>query len=409
MTLKKTDTVLQWTFADIPVGETFSLQRTFSATDVQDFARLSGDYSPLHVDEAYANNTEFGGCVVHGILLAALFSNLIGMKIPGQHALYLGQDISFRKPVRVGETIRAVIRVTSKNSATHTLILATEIRNLNDKVLVGGIAKVKVRDQPTFSQPIVSKVKSQTKQKIVLITGSSRGIGAHIARVLASRGFSIAINYFRSKTQAQQLVEDIRNQGGQAQMYQADVRNLKESEYLLTQIEDQWGGLDCLVNCASGTLQQKPISTLSWGDFLSQLEYQLRAVFQLCQLAHPLFRKQGGGSVVNILSQMTSGSPPANMADYVAAKYALKGFSKNLAVEWASDGIRVNTVSPGLTQTEMTQNFHERVFKMEAGRTPLKRLALPEDTAKAVAFLLSNEAAFLTGVDIPITGGQVMN
>ena len=99
---------------------------------------------------------------------------------------------------------------------------------------------------------------------------------------------------------------------------------------------------------------------------------------------------------------------PANMADYVTAKHALEGLSKALAAEWAGDGIRVNMVSPGLTRTELTEFQHERVFKMEAARTPLRRLATPADIARAVAYLALDDSAFLTGTNLFVTGGQVM-
>ena len=96
------------------------------------------------------------------------------------------------------------------------------------------------------------------------------------------------------------------------------------------------------------------------------------------------------------------------MADYVSAKNALMGLSKAMAAEWAEDMIRVNMVSPGLTRTEMTEHYHERVFKMEAARTPLKRIATPDDVASAVAYLVGEEASFLTGVNLFVTGGQIM-
>lgn len=96
------------------------------------------------------------------------------------------------------------------------------------------------------------------------------------------------------------------------------------------------------------------------------------------------------------------------MSDYVSAKYALLGLSKALAVEWASDQIRVNAVSPGMIQTDLTQHYHDRIFKMEASRTPLKRIAQPSDVANSVAFLLSKDSSFLTGVNLFVTGGQVM-
>ena len=113
--------------------------------------------------------------------------------------------------------------------------------------------------------------------------------------------------------------------------------------------------------------------------------------------------------MVNVLSQVTAGTPPARMADYVSAKYALCGLSKALAAEWAADNIRVNMVSPGLIETDLTQHYPERVFRLEASRTPLMRLARPADVANAVAYLLNEDASFLTGINLLVTGGQIMS
>jgi len=165
------------TFDDISVGETFAITREFTEEDVQRFAQLSGDFSPLHVDLAYARTTEFGKCVVHGMLLASLFSQLVGMHIPGTLALYLGQDTSFRKPVLVGETVQAVGKVTAKNEGTRTLLLSTEIRNAEDKVVVSGTAKVKVRDGGVALQtpPLADSLSAiPSSGSVALITGASR-------------------------------------------------------------------------------------------------------------------------------------------------------------------------------------------------------------------------------------------
>jgi NAD(P)-dependent dehydrogenase (short-subunit alcohol dehydrogenase family) len=103
-----------------------------------------------------------------------------------------------------------------------------------------------------------------------------------------------------------------------------------------------------------------------------------------------------------------TGVPPLQMADYVTAKHALEGLAKALAAEWAGDGIRVNLVSPGLVRTDLTEFHHERVFRGEAMRTPLRRLATPQDVARAVAYLATEDGAFVTGANLFVTGGQVM-
>ena len=408
---EKFPTAREWTFRQLPVGESYSIERAFSQEDVHHFARLSGDYSPLHVDPDYARTTEFGQCVVHGILLSSLFSQLVGMHIPGKHALYLGQDLAFRKPVLVGERIKASIKVAGKNEGTRSLLLTTEIRNADDKIVVSGTAKVKVRDGEAAVLPSAGdapQAATSASRSVALVTGASRGIGAEIAATLAARGAAVAVNYFQSAPRAESLVDSIRKAGGEAIAVQGDVRRPDDAERILEAVHAKFGRLDWLVNAAIGGLPNRPFMETQWSDFQEHLDYQLKAVVQMCQGVYPRMKAAGGGAIVNILSQVTAAQPPPGMADYVSAKYALLGLSKALAVEWASDQIRVNMVSPGMIQTDLTQHYHDRIFKMEASRTPLKRIAQPADVANSVAFLLSKDSSFLTGVNLFVTGGQVM-
>ncbi len=403
------------TFQDIAPGQTFEVERVFTVEDVAAFATLSGDHSPLHVDPGYAAGTEFGGCVVHGILLASLFSQLVGMRIPGKHALYLGQDLVFRRPVRVGERVRAVGKVAGKNDATRTITLATEIRDAGDKVAVSGSAKVKLRDGAAEQRP-EARISSTAAdipprhdgRRVAIVTGASGGVGAEVARALAAKGYAVALNYLRGEERAAVVAADIRRSGGYALPIRADVRDSQDIRRAVEAVTMELGPATVLVNAATGALEQKPFTELRWTDFQRDLEYQVKAVADLAQAVYPLMRAAGGGAIVNLLSQVVSGPPPANMAAYVVAKSALEGLTRALAAEWADDRVRVNAVSPGLLQTELTQHYPDRVFRAEAARTPLKRLATTRDVAQAVAYLASDDGGFLTGVNLFVTGGQVM-
>src|SRR5262245_37048257 len=199
--------VNSWTFAQIEIGQSWEIERTFTAQDSDEFARLSGDFNPLHVDSEYARSTEFEGRVIHGMLLASLFSQLVGMWLPGKYALYLGQDLSFRRPVLVGQTVRAFAKVVSKNVATRALTLATEIRHSDGKVAVSGTAKVKLRD----AQPMPAEIggngwQAAEHRSCALVTGGSRGVGAEIAKKLAARGTAVAVNYFQNTESANSVV-----------------------------------------------------------------------------------------------------------------------------------------------------------------------------------------------------------
>ena len=398
-------------FEQIEVGQVFECERVFAAEDVDTFAAISGDFSPLHMDGGYARESGHTDRVVHGFLTASLFSQLVGMRIPGKSALYMGQDLAFRRPAVIGEPLRVSMRVTGKNAWTQTILLASEIRNAEGSVVVSGSAKVKVRGdaaRPEMALPPESPVSARPDRTVALVCGSSRGIGASIARVLAARGMAIAVTYFRSADGAQALADKIVAAGGEAIPVSIDVREMASVQEMVNVVESRFGGLDKVVNGAIGELVARSITELDWAALEKHMDTQVRGVLNVAQACYPLLRRRAGASMVNILSQVTIGVPPVQMADYVTAKYALKGLSKALAVEWAADGIRVNTVSPGLIQTELTVHYQERVFRTEASRTPLKRIATPTDVANTVAYLLSDEASFLTGVDVPITGGQVM-
>lgn len=400
-------------FADIRIGDVFELERTFSAEDVSDFARISGDFSPLHVDTEYARTTEFGHCVVHGILLASLFSQLVGMRVPGKAALYLGQDLTFRRPVEAGEPLRAIAKVSAKSDPTRTLTLLTEIRTQDDQIAVSGTARVKVRADAadsTRNDPTAGAVLAQlARRPVAVVTGGSRGIGAEISRTLAARGFAVAVVFYRNESAAASVVKDIVARGGIAHSIQGDVREQDDVARIIATVAASLGPPTAVVNAATGELGQCSVDSLTWRQFESQLEYQVKAVLQMCQAVYPHMKAAGGGSIVNLASQVVDGVPPPRMSDYVTAKSALLGLSRALAIEWAVEGVRVNTVSPGLVRTDLTQRYDERVFRSEAMRTPLRRIATPADVANAVAYLLGEQGGFLTGTNLSVTGGQVMS
>ena len=398
------------TLADLEVGQSFSIEHCFGSDEVDAFAALTGDYSPLHVDPDYAAGTEFGDRIVHGMLLASLFSTLVGMKIPGRNALYLGQELNFRRPVVVGEPVVATSKITSINRSLGVIQLATSITKADDSIAVSGSGKVKVRDSAAAEDsPVAADVETPapTGQPVALVTGASRGIGAAIARRLAGDGFGVAINFRTSEQDAARVVAAIQAGGGVARAVQADLRDGDAVNRMIMKVRDSFGGLDLLVNNAALGYEARSVMNTAWSDIADHLDVSVRAPLTLCRAGYEML-KDRRGAIVNIISQVVEGTPPRQMLDYVIGKYGLLGLTRALAVEWAGDGIRVNGIAPSLIETDMTSHFKDRAFKLEANRTPLRRLAAPEDVAAAVSYLGGKDAAFLTGLVLPVSGGQVM-
>ena len=394
--------------ADLSVGQTFSLTHTFDADAVDRFAELCGDFSPLHVDDAYAATTEFGGRVVHGMLLASLFSTLVGMRIPGRRALYLGQELNFRRPVMVGETITATGKVASVSPALGLVQLTTTVLKADGSIAVTGTGKVRVRgNSAQTSAGEVPALTAAPGQKAALVTGASRGLARR------SRDGSQKMDTRSASTTDRARRPPARLRRTSCQRRRRDSVVRRRAGRRRRRFD---GGVARGPVRPAGPARQQCLASLRAPERASGragrmspriFEGSVRGPLALSRAAYPHLRASGG-AIVNILSQVVEAQPPPQMLDYVVGKFGLLGLTRSLAVEWAADGIRVNGVAPSLLETDMTGHFADRVFKLEASRTPLRRLATVDDVAGAVSYLGGADASFVTGVVLTVAGGRVM-
>jgi 3-oxoacyl-[acyl-carrier protein] reductase len=251
------------------------------------------------------------------------------------------------------------------------------------------------------------------QDRIALITGSSRGIGAAIARAMAGQGAHVAINYCQSQDKARALHEELVGLGGEAITVCADVTRPDEVERMFAEVKEALGPVSVLVNNASIGFPIAPFTEYLWEDFVRKLTDELRATFHCCRQAVAHMTTQGGsghgtgGSIINISSGL-SRHPGQGFVAHSSAKAALDAFSRDLALELGPLGIRVNVVGPGLTLTDATAHTPELMRQAIRAETPLRRLGLPEDIGGTVVYLASDLAGFVTGVYIPVSGGIQM-
>ena len=246
------------------------------------------------------------------------------------------------------------------------------------------------------------------REKIVLVTGASRGIGASTARILSAQGYSVVINYLHSQNEAETLRNEILKNGGNALAIQADLSSPIDVEAMLTKVEDSLGEVTAFVHCAADQNRLQPFSELSWECIQKQLNIQVRGFFNCLKPLLPKMLEKEYGVVVAIGSTISDGIPPTQQTDYVIAKSALSSFARSLANEYGPRGIRVNLVSPGMTMTDRIAGYPEKAKMLTKMATPLRQLAQPDDVAQAVSFLLSDNAKHITGETLRVCGGATM-
>ncbi|HET90597.1 MAG TPA: 3-oxoacyl-[acyl-carrier-protein] reductase [Chloroflexi bacterium] len=244
------------------------------------------------------------------------------------------------------------------------------------------------------------------ENKVAVVTGASRGIGRSIALELARRGARVVINYHRSAKAAAEVVAAIQSEGGEAVAVQADVGDGDQAQALIQNALDTFGQIDILVNNA-GTTRDQLLMLMKEEDWDIVLRTNLKSVFNCCKAAARPMVRQRRGRIINITS-VSGLAGQGGQTNYAASKAGMIGFTKSLAKELGPRNITVNCVAPGFVLTALTADLPEELKQQGIEATPLRRWGQPEEIAYAVAFLASDEAAFITGETLTVDGGLVM-
>ncbi|MFH8558459.1 SDR family NAD(P)-dependent oxidoreductase [Streptomyces celluloflavus] len=245
--------------------------------------------------------------------------------------------------------------------------------------------------------------------RVALVTGASSGIGAATARLLATRGLRVVVNYLHSAEAAAEVVAGIEAAGGQAMAVQADVREATAVASMVEQVRAAWGGIDVLVHNALTPYAVKPFQEMTWEELGGKLDDEMRAAFAVTKAVLPAMAETGRGRIV-YLGTGLSRRPREGMIALGTAKAALTQFARYLAQELGPRGITVNVVEPGpVDDTRMAADVFDAEHKRrQVAATPLGRLAHPDDVAQAVAFYAGEDNAFMTGTTAAVNGGMSM-
>jgi 3-oxoacyl-[acyl-carrier protein] reductase len=244
------------------------------------------------------------------------------------------------------------------------------------------------------------------KDKVVIITGASRGIGKSIAQMCVNHGAKVAFTYLSSDEKARALEAELTAQGGVAVGFKSDASNFDQAHELIDKVIEQFGTVDVLVNNA-GITRDTLMLRMSEEQWDEVINTNLKSAFNLTKAVIKPMLKARSGSIIN-MSSVVGVKGNAGQANYAASKAGLIGFTKSIAAELGSRNIRCNAIAPGFIETEMTEVLDPTVVEQWRNAIPLKRGGKPEDVANATVFLASDMSAYITGQTLHVCGGMLM-
>ena len=242
--------------------------------------------------------------------------------------------------------------------------------------------------------------------KVALVTGSSSGIGAAIAKEIAAGGAAVAIHYRGNADGANAVASEIRRNGGKCEIFQADVSNTEQAAELIKKVQETFGSLDILINNA-GTTRDTLLLSMKEEEWDAVISTNLKSVYAVSKAALRGMIKKRWGRIINITS-VVGITGQAGQSNYAASKAGIIGFTKSLAREVASRNITVNAVAPGFVPTALTDVLNEEQRAKIVSETPIGRMGTPEEIAWAVGFLASERSGFITGQVLTVDGGLIM-
>jgi 3-oxoacyl-[acyl-carrier protein] reductase len=395
-----TDRVVPWAdLGKLHPGDEARVNATITRELIETTAQITGDDNPLHLDDDAARRFGQSRPIAHGQILMGLVSRLIGTQLPGPGAVWFESQIRFLTPVYAGDVVNVLGRVAQVSAASRVVVMDIVATNQHGAEVLRGQTKVRVPEPVREADTDMNAA-----ERVALVTGGGRGLGRAVADALADSGMAVVINYRSDRDTAQATVDALRGKGARAVAVEGAVGAAGTARALVERAQNEFGRLDIIVHGATPRIEQRPWNELTERDFHAFFDTYVVGLHELVAAAAPAMQERRFGRIIAVLSSAIAEMPP-KLGAYITGKYALYGLCRALAVELGPANVTVNCVTPGMLVSEYADRAGLAAREIVARKTPLRRLGDPADVAKVVSFLASDAASFVSGANIPVTGG----
>lgn len=342
------------------------------------------------------------------LLATLLLSTMVGMRLPGRYATFTRFNISFNHDLSLGQEYELHASLDKVSVGAEHINASCEIR-VKDDIYAAGNYEVVVNSPPktmmTCAQIKQTAMDFGLSGKVALVTGASRGIGETTVKLFAMHGTKTVVCYFRGQKDAESIVKDIIEEGGEAYAVQCDLTDDDQVANMFQQITEKYGDINILVNNAVREFTPKDILELDWKDYLQEMEVSVKGMHACCREVIPIFKKVGQGKIIN-LSTIAVANPVSGQSRYITAKSAVEGYTKSLAVELAQFNIQVNLVIPNMTDTDLVSVIPSLFRDRIANERLSQRHVQPVEVAQSIVYLASNWTSAMTGQKIVLNLGE---
>lgn len=383
-------------------GDEARVNAQISRELIETTAQLTGDDNPLHLDADAARRFGQSRPIAHGQILIGLVSRLIGTQLPGPGAVWFESQLRFLTPVYAGDVVNVLGRVAQVSTASRVVVMDIVATNQHGAEVLRGQAKVRVPEALREADRDMNAA-----ERVALVTGGGRGLGRAVTDSFADAGIAVVVNYRSDRETAQAAADALCAKGARAVAVEGAVGTPGAARRLVERAQSEFGRLDIIVHAATPRIEHRPWNELTHRDFQAFFDTYVIGLHELAAAAVPAMHERRFGRIIAVLSSAMA-ETPAKLGAYITGKYALYGLCRALAIELGPSNVTVNCVSPGMMVSEYADRAGLAAREIVARKTPLRRLGNPTEVAKVVTFLASDAASFVSGANVPVTGGIVV-